>query len=55
MHDRTGQVAVVFVSQRTQDDEPGYAAATAAMEALAACQPGFRGVDGARSYGWTRR
>ena len=48
MHDRTGQVAVVFLSQRRGDDEQGYAAAAAAMEALAAAQPGYRGIDSAR-------
>ena len=46
--DRTGQIAVVFVSRRNRDDEAGYAAAAAAMEALAAAQPGYRGLDGTR-------
>lgn len=48
MTDRTGQYAVIFLSQRTEVDEDGYAAAAAAMEALAARQPGYRGVDSAR-------
>jgi heme-degrading monooxygenase HmoA len=43
-----GAVAVIFVAQRTPDDEPGYAAAAAAMDALAAQQPGYLGIDGAR-------
>lgn len=46
--DRAGQVAVIFVSQRTSADGVGYAAAAAAMDALAARQPGYRGVDSAR-------
>jgi heme-degrading monooxygenase HmoA len=43
--DRTGQTVVMFVSERTGDDAEGYAAAAAAMGALAAAQPGYRGVD----------
>lgn len=46
--DRTGQIAVIFLSQRTVDDDAGYAAAAEAMDALAARQPGYRGVDSAR-------
>ncbi|MFT3976421.1 MAG: antibiotic biosynthesis monooxygenase [Sphingomonas bacterium] len=46
--DRAGQVAVIFTSMRTPADGEGYAAAAAAMEALAARQPGYRGVDSAR-------
>lgn len=46
--DRTGQIAVIFVSQRKDSDAQGYAAAAEAMEALAAQQPGYRGVDSAR-------
>ena len=46
--DRTGQVAVVFVSFRNDADMTGYADAAAAMDALAAVQPGYRGVDSAR-------
>jgi heme-degrading monooxygenase HmoA len=45
---RTGQVAVIFVAQRSSRDEAGYAAAATAMEALAAAQPGYRGVDSVR-------
>ncbi|MCU6455211.1 antibiotic biosynthesis monooxygenase [Sphingomonas sp. A2-49] len=49
MHERrVGEVAVIFVSQRNGRDEAGYAAAAAAMDARAARQPGYRGVDGAR-------
>lgn len=47
--DRTGQIAVIFLSRRACTDAPGYAAAAAAMEALAATQPGYRGIDSARS------
>jgi heme-degrading monooxygenase HmoA len=46
--DRSGQVAVIFTSQRTAGDDAGYAEAAAAMDALAAAQPGYRGVDSAR-------
>lgn len=46
--DRTGQIIVVFVSVRTGADEDGYAAATAAMERLAARQPGYRGIESTR-------
>jgi heme-degrading monooxygenase HmoA len=45
---RAGQVAVIFVSQRTADDADGYAEAAAAMDALAARQPGYRGVASTR-------
>jgi heme-degrading monooxygenase HmoA len=48
MEDRQGQIAVVFLSRRRTGDDDAYAAAAAAMEALAAAQPGFRGVDSAR-------
>lgn len=49
MHDdRTGQIAVIFVSQRTGTDAAGYDLAAAAMDALAARQPGYRGVDSVR-------
>jgi heme-degrading monooxygenase HmoA len=46
--DRTGEVAVIFAAWRNAVDPAGYAAAAAAMDALAACQPGYRGVDSAR-------
>lgn len=44
--DRTGQTAVIFLSRQAQAD--GYAQAAAAMERLAAEQPGYRGIDSAR-------
>ena len=46
--DRTGEIAVIFTSTRTAEDDEGYARAAAAMDALAARQPGYRGVDSAR-------
>ena len=46
--DRTGQIAVVFVSIRNDTDAAGYGEAAAAMDALAAKQTGYRGVDSAR-------
>lgn len=45
---RTGQIAVIFVNHRTSEDDAGYAAAAAAMDALAAEQPGYRGIDSVR-------
>ena len=39
---------MIFVSELTGADPAGYAAAAAAMESLAARQPGYRGIDGAR-------
>lgn len=49
MHDeRTGQTAVIFMSNRNGTDPAGYAAAAAAMQALAATQPGYRGIDSVR-------
>lgn len=46
--ERTGQIAVIFVSQGTSDDAAGYAKAAAQMEALAATQPGYCGIDSVR-------
>lgn len=49
MHDdRDGLIAVIFTSARTAHDAEGYAAAAEAMDALAAAQPGYRGVRSAR-------
>jgi len=47
-HPRIGQVAVIFVSQRTGADAAGYGAAAEAMAELAAAQPGYAGVDSVR-------
>ncbi len=49
--DRTGQIAVIFMSIRNDADADGYGEAVAAMDALAATQPGYRGVDSAREAG----
>jgi heme-degrading monooxygenase HmoA len=46
--DRSGQIAVIFVSERTDEDDSGYAEAATAMAALAAAQPGYRGIHSAR-------
>lgn len=40
--------AVIFTSVRTADDPEGYAATSAAMEELAAAQPGYLGIESAR-------
>lgn len=42
------RIAVIFVSQRNQDDEAGYSAAAEAMERLAEEQPGYAGIISAR-------
>jgi heme-degrading monooxygenase HmoA len=42
-------VAVIFTSTRTEADDEGYAATSAAMNDLAAGRPGFLGVESARS------
>lgn len=47
-NDRTGQIAVIFVSARTDEDAAGYGAAADAMVALAAEQPGYCGIDSMR-------
>jgi heme-degrading monooxygenase HmoA len=44
----SGAIAVIFVSQRRDADEAGYAAAAQAMEELATKQPGFAGFVAAR-------
>ena len=43
-----GTIAVIFVAQRTHDDDTAYANAAAQMGALAAQQPGYVGVDSVR-------
>lgn len=45
---RKGQIAVIFMSVRTDADAAGYYAAALAMEARAATQPGYRGFESAR-------
>lgn len=51
IEDRTGQLVVMFVSERTGDDAEGYAAAAQAMDDLAARQPGYRGIDSVSANG----
>ena len=51
-----GTVAVIFTSQRTGRDDAGYAHAAAAMDVLAARQPGYCAMESARDaegYGIT--
>ncbi|HEV7287338.1 antibiotic biosynthesis monooxygenase [Sphingomonas sp.] len=48
IHPRTGQVAVIFISQRTGEDGAGYGEAAEAMVALAAAQPGYAGIESVR-------
>ncbi len=51
MHERVGQIVVIFRSVRTADDDAGYGAAADAMERLAAEQPGYRGFESVRGEG----
>jgi heme-degrading monooxygenase HmoA len=44
----SGTIAVIFVAQRTDSDDAGYHAAAEAMDALAAAQPGYVGIDSVR-------
>lgn len=48
MNARRGEIAVIFVSRRNGDDPTDYAAAAATMDALAAVQPGYRGMESVR-------
>ncbi len=41
-------IAVIFIAQRTTEDDAAYAAAAAAMDALAAVQTGYLGMDSVR-------
>ena len=43
-----GTIAVIFIAQRTAQDDAGYAKAAADMESLAAQQAGYRGFDSVR-------
>lgn len=45
---KSGEIAVIFASQRNGADDAGYQAAAAAMEALARAQPGYRGIVSSR-------
>ena len=45
---KRGAVAVIFKSRRNGRDDAGYAAAAAAMDAEAARQPGYLGIDSVR-------
>lgn len=45
---QVGEVAVIFAATRNGADRVGYDAAAAAMDALAAAQPGYRGVQSVR-------
>lgn len=43
-----GAIAVIFTSLRRDGDDAGYGAAASQMEALAATQPGYLGIESAR-------
>ena len=42
---------MIFISQRTGEDDQGYGEAAGAMAALAAQQPGYAGVESVRDSG----
>lgn len=44
-------IAVIFIAQRTADDDAAYGVAAAAMVVLAAQQPGYLGMDSVRDEG----
>ncbi|CAN5508070.1 antibiotic biosynthesis monooxygenase [soil metagenome] len=46
--ERRGQIVVIFLSERTDEDGDGYGTAADAMAVLAAAQPGYRGFDSVR-------
>ena len=43
-----GTIAVIFVAQHSLEDDAGYSAAAKEMDALAATQPGYLGIDTVR-------
>jgi heme-degrading monooxygenase HmoA len=43
-----GAIAVIFVALRTDADDAGYGKAAERMDALAATQPGYLGIDSVR-------
>lgn len=43
-----GAIAVIFISQRREEDAAGYAATADRMAALAVTQPGYLGIDSVR-------
>lgn len=43
-----GSISVIFVAQRTGEDGGGYSQAAAQMDALAAQQSGYLGIDSVR-------
>lgn len=46
--ERAGQIAVIFASMRTADDDAGYRAAAVRMTQLCEQQPGFLGMQATR-------
>ena len=44
-----GTIAVIFVNQRTGNDDAGYQSAATAMEKLAKAQNGYCGIDSVRN------
>jgi heme-degrading monooxygenase HmoA len=45
---KAGTVAVIFVAQRTDQDDSGYSLAAREMDVLAAQQSGYSGIDSVR-------
>ncbi|WP_343032707.1 antibiotic biosynthesis monooxygenase [Sphingorhabdus profundilacus] len=46
----SGTISVMFIAQRSEKDDDGYARAAAAMGDLSACQPGYIGIDSVRGH-----
>ena len=46
----SGTISVIFIAQRTGDDDEGYARAAHVMDALAAQQTGYLGIDSVRGH-----
>lgn len=47
-NDKTGPIAIIFISQRNSFDHSGYSNAADTMEALAKKQPGYAGIVSVR-------
>lgn len=47
-HVSSAAIAVIFINRRNSNDPGGYANAAAAMEAAAAVQPGYAGIESTR-------
>lgn len=46
-----GSIAVIFIAQRTAEDDKGYVTAASEMDAVAALQKGYLGMESVRGTG----